>query len=291
MRAALRADGPLPADATEAAIVGDIGTHTDWTRALAGVDCVVHCAARAHRLGDREEAPYLEVNAFGTERLVRASVRAAVRRFVLLSSIKVNGEGERGSAPLRGDDAPAPEGAYARSKWLAEQAMLEAGAQSTLETVIVRAPLIYGPQVRGNFLRLLHLVDRELPLPFGCIRNRRSLVSVWNLCDLIVRSLGDGVPRNRTYLVCDGEDLSTPELVRRLGALLERRVRLLSVPVGLLRAGGALAGRRAEVERLCDSLRVDAKPARRELAWQPPVSVDEGLRRTAFWYRAASGPA
>jgi UDP-glucose 4-epimerase len=156
-----------------------------------------------------------------------------------------------------------------------------------METVVVRSPLVYGPNVRANFLRLMRWVDKERPLPLGAVENSRSLVSIWNLCDLLLHVSKHSAAPGRTWMVSDGEDLSTPELIRRIGAAMDRRVRLLPVPPGLLRLAGGLLGRRAEIARLCGSLAVDITQTRRELEWSPPITVDEAIARTVEWYSSS----
>jgi UDP-4-keto-D-QuiNAc 4-reductase len=285
VRGAVRTDPPLFDKAVEKALVGEIGALTEWGRALDGVECVVHCAARAHISGDQqgERHLYMEANAIGTERLAKACLAAGVRRFVFLSSIKVNGEGTA-ERPFSSLDRPNPKDPYAQSKWEGETRLKSVAAASAMEIAIVRSPLVYGPRVRANFLRLLRWVDGRVPLPFGAVKNSRSLVSVWNLCNLIERLLRDSISNQGVFMVSDGADLSTPELIRKMGAALGRPARLLPVPVTVLRALGALSGRRAEVERLCGSLIVDISSTCSELGWKPPVTVDDGLARTAAWY-------
>jgi nucleoside-diphosphate-sugar epimerase len=288
VRAALRNDRAVSACIAEKAVVGDIGATTDWRVALDGVDAVLHIAARVHVLNDAGASVQLydETNARGTERLAQASAQAGIRRFVFLSSVKVNGEETTGQA-YSAHDEPQPQDAYGRSKWLAEKHVTEVAAGTGMEAVIVRSPLVYGPGVRANFLRLLRWVDKEWPLPLGAIKNGRSLVSVWNLCDLLVLLLEHPLAPGRTWMVSDGEDVSTPELIQRLGSAMSRGVRLLRVPVGLLRLLGRLTGREAEVARLCGSLLVNIDHTRRELQWVPPVKLDEGLARTVAAYLAA----
>ena len=286
VRAALRAVRPLPTCIAESVLTGSVGAATDWGPALQGVDLVVHAAALTHVLrqtrSDREG--FGEVNARGTGRLARAAAAAGVRRFVYLSSIKVNGE-ENAQRPYRPDDLPNPQDEYARSKLEGERLLLQAAAESGMEAVLLRPPLVYGPWVRANFLRLMCSVDRGWPLPFGAIHNRRSLVNVWNLSDLIVTLLAHPGAVAGVWLVSDGEDLSTPDLVRKLARALQRPARLLPVPPTLLQLCGALAGRSAELARLCGSLMV-CTAAARALPWSAPVAMDEALARTAAWYRA-----
>lgn len=288
VRAAVRAAAtPVPAPAQKQ-VVGELGTSAAWAQALSGCDAVVHLAARVHVMrahGAASDAEFARINAAATMQLATQALAAGVRQFVFLSSVKVNGERTGRGEAFRGQDPPAPLDAYARSKLKAEQGLHELARHSGLEVSVVRAPLVYGPGVRANFLRLLRWVERERLLPFGAVRNRRSLVSVWNLCSLLVRLLQQ--PRAGTagaWMVSDGEDLSTPELVRRLAGAMQRRARLFSVPERLLRLGGALSGHTAEVARLCDSLVLDCADTRARLNWSAPLSVDEGLRRTAQWY-------
>jgi nucleoside-diphosphate-sugar epimerase len=284
VRAAVRGDRPMPACVTDIRVVGDLGSTTDWAEALDGVDAVVHLAARVHVMHDVPSSRnlYLETNVHATERLAAESARAGVRHFVYLSSVKVNGE-ETPVTPYRADDEPRPSDDYANSKWQAEQALRAMPPGPTCFSV-VRPTLVYGPGVRANFLRLMQWVDRKVPLPLGAVRNRRSLVNVWNLCDLIRVLLEREHAPLRTWMVSDGEDLSTPELIRRMALAMNRPLRLPAIPVAALRVLGGMLGKQAEVHRLCSSLAVDISAARTELRWVPPVSVDEGLRRTAQWY-------
>ena len=284
VRAALRPGRPIPAGTAEVALIDELSAHTAWGEALAGVDTVIHAAARAHRLDDPETKAYSAVNAEATRALAGEAVRAGVRRFIYLSSVKVNGEGR--AERYRPDDEPQPADAYAQSKWLGERYLRDCAARSALEVVIVRPPLVYGPQVRGNFLRLLHWVESERPLPLGSIHNARSLVSVWNLCDLLRVLVAHPHAANRTFMVADGEDLSTAELVRRLAAAMGRRARLPAVPAAILRLAAAVSGRGAEFARLCGSLTVDAAATRAALGWAPPLSVTEGIGRTVSWFLA-----
>jgi nucleoside-diphosphate-sugar epimerase len=286
VRAALRTERPLPDVITESVVVGNIGGGTNWHAALRGVDAVMHLAALAHVMNDagRNGEAYLETNERGTRRLAEAAGRAGVRRFIFLSSVKVNGESSERA--FRADDAPQPQDDYGRSKWLGEQSLTRVGAATGMEWVVVRSPLVYGPRVQANFLRLMHWVDLEIPLPFGAVRNARSLVNVWNLSSFLTHVLASPAARCGTWMVSDGEDLSTPELVRRLALAMRRRPRLLSVPVGLLRVAGVLARKAAEIDRLCGSLTVDIESSRRDMGWSPVMPVDEALARTVRWYRS-----
>jgi nucleoside-diphosphate-sugar epimerase len=285
VRAALRSDRDVPASIAEKAIVGDIDSRTDWRTALAGVRYVIHSAARVHVMHDSPENAelYLETNARGTAQLATAAASAGVERLLYLSTIKVNGEETTGRS-YTAVDTPKPLDAYGLSKWQAEQALHEVAAAGKLHCAIVRPPLVYGPGVRANFLRLLRWVDKQVPLPLGAVRNQRSLVSVWNLCDLLVRLLQAPLPASSTWLVSDGEDLSTTELIQRMARAMNKRARLPAVPVTLLSLAGSMLGKGAEVRRLCGSLTVDIAATRRELDWSPVLSMDEGLARTVQWY-------
>jgi UDP-glucose 4-epimerase len=287
VRAAIRSERSLPNPAAERAVIGEIGAATDWAAALQGIDAVIHTAARVHRVDDSraESEAYIETNARGTQHLAEAAVRAGVRRLIYLSSVKVNGEETHGRA-FSAADVPQPQDPYAAAKWRGEQYLQQISAATALQAVIVRSPLVYGPRVRANFLRMLRWVDRGWPLPLGAVDNQRSLVSLWNLCDLIVRLLDHPGAAGRTWMVSDGRDLSTRQLIRSIAEAMRRRLRLVPVPAGLLYLGGALLGRRGEVSRLCGSLTVDIGPTRSELGWVPPLSVEEAIARTVHWYLA-----
>jgi nucleoside-diphosphate-sugar epimerase len=274
-------------DSVRAATRGDVGEingKTDWTAALQDIDYVVHLAARVHVLHDPDSPLYAETNAEGTRRLAEAAALAGVRRLVYVSSIKVNGEETTGRAYMASDE-PHPIDAYGSSKLFGEQYLYRVAAQSSLQVAIVRPPVVYGPGVRANFLRLLRLVDQGWPLPLGSVHNRRSLVNVWNLCDVLMCLLTHPAAAGRTWLVSDCEDLSTAELIRRMATAMQRPARLVPVPAGLLSFMARLTGRQAELARLCGSLVVDSSPLRDELGWTPPVGVDAALSRTVAWYR------
>jgi len=277
----------------------DISPHTKWNEPLTNVDIVVHLAARVHVIHDNTSAPlaaFREVNTFGTAHLAHEAANAGVRRFVYLSSIKVNGEKtvleSDNSGPREKNrkksfsetDIPNPQNPYAVSKWEAEQLLHDIAAETGMEVVIIRPPLVYGPGVKANFLRLLQFVKKGLPLPFAGIRNKRSLVSLDNLVDFIMCCLKHPAAAGETFLVSDGEDLSTPELIKRIAFHMGRSARLFPVPKKLLQLGGKLTGKTAEVDRLCGSLQVDISKAKRVLGWIPPFSVDEGLAKTVEWF-------
>lgn len=267
-------------------VVGRIGPGTDWSAALEGIACVVHLAARTHVMHESAADPlaaYREINVEGTRRLAEAAAAAGVRRFVFLSSVKVNGE-RTGAQPFGEADAPSPEDAYGITKLEAERVLARISRQSGMAVTVLRPPLVYGPGVKGNFLSLMRAVRKGVPLPLGSLDNRRSLVYVGNLASAIVRCVESERAAGQMFLVSDGEDLSTPELIRRVATALGVRPRLLPCPPALLLLAGRLSGRRAQVARLTDSLQVDSGKIRRELDWAPPVSVDLGLTETAHWF-------
>jgi nucleoside-diphosphate-sugar epimerase len=265
--------------------VGDIGPHTNWDAALEGVDVVVHLAGRAHILREHARDPraeFMRVNAEGTAALAKAAARCGVGRIVYMSSIGVLGN-RTGAVPFNSQSPPQPHSTYAESK-LAGESAARAEARAGLQVAVVRPPLVYGSFVRANFLRLMNWVAGGRPLPLGAVRNLRSLVSVWNLCDLLTVLLRHPAAAREAWLVSDGEDLSTPELIRRIGAHLKRRVYLPHVPVAALRAAARLAGKGAQFEQLCGSLILDSTATLAALGWTPAISVDEGLERTTQWY-------
>jgi len=266
--------------------VGEIGPDTDWTSVLEGAAAVVHLAAHVHVMGAsgrRALDAYREINSDGTERLARCAAAAGVKRFVFLSSIKVNGEATL-DQPFIEADRPAPLDAYGISKWEAEQALARVGHESGMEVVILRPPLVYGPGVKANFLSLLNVIARGWPLPFEAVRNQRSLIYVGNLVSAIVRCLEHPAAAGRTFLVADGEPVSTCQLTREIARALQRPARLFAMPSGLLRLAGRLTGRRDAVERLLGSLVIDFSLIRHELGWTPPFSLEDGLKATAAWF-------
>jgi len=281
----------MAASGPDTVAVGDIGPATDWSAALGGVDCVVHLAARAHVMRDTAAAPlaeYRRINVDATIMLARAAAAARVRRFVFLSSVKVNGE-RTADRPFTEDDTPRPEDAYGISKWEAEQALSKVAGETGLEVAVLRAPLVYGPGVKGNFFSLLRAVARGIPLPLASIDNRRSLIYVGNLSDAVMRCIDHPAAAGKTFLVADGADVSTPQLIHAMAAALGAPARLLPFPPALLRGGAALFGKMATVSRLTDSLQVDIGRLRRELGWRPECALAQGLAETARWYHARVG--
>jgi nucleoside-diphosphate-sugar epimerase len=270
-------------------VVGDIGTATDWSAALEGIEVVLHLAGRAHVL---REAPtralgmYRAVNVDGTIRLANRAAEAGVRRLVFVSSIKVQGEATPLMRPFCEDDPPAPQDAYGQSKWEAEQALWQLASSTGLEVVMLRPPLIYGAGVKANFLRLLQAVERGVPLPLASVTNRRSLLFVGNMVSALEAAMQHPQAAGQCFLLSDGSDISTPDLVRRLAHLMHRPARLLPCPASLLFMAGRIAGRAATVERLSGSLVVDSSRIRQRLGWHPPATLDQGLAETVRWFRS-----
>lgn len=276
---------PSSADSVHFERVEHIGPATDWGGILESVDCVIHLAARVHVMDDRAEDPlssFREVNVEGTRRLAEAAAEAGVRRFVFLSSIKVNGEVSNGT-PVRSSDPAAPLDPYGVSKWEAEQVLHRVAEESGLELVVLRPPLVYGPGVKGNLQRLLRWIDRGVPLPFARVRNRRSLIALGNLVSAILLCLNHPDAAGKTYLISDGEDLSTADLIRHFAAGMGRNARLLPVPLWLLHS--LLWPKPALRQRLLGDLQVDSSPICRELGWRPPFSPEDELRATGAWFR------
>jgi nucleoside-diphosphate-sugar epimerase len=262
--------------------VGSIGRDTDWTSVLRKGSTVVHLAARAHiRTDDGEggESLFRAVNVEGTGRLASEAARAGIKRLVFVSSIGVLGANTNGRCAFTAGDSPAPVEAYGRSKLEAEHVLREVEARTGLEVTIIRPPLVYGPNAPGNFGRLLELVRRGMPLPLGALQNRRSLVALDNLVDLISVCVTHPAAAGGTFLVADGAAVSTPELIRGIAGAMGRRARLVPVPVGVLRLAGRALGKSAEVERLVGSLEVDITHTCDTLGWAPPIDIREGLRR------------
>ena len=268
-----------------AVVAADLAQPCDWSGAFAAVSTVVHCAARVHIMNDQSADPLAEfrcINVDATLNLARRAAENGVSRFVYLSSIKVNGEQTSIGVPFTADQQPNPGDPYGVSKREAEDGLRALAKETGMEVVIIRPPLVYGPGVKANFLAMMRWLSRGVPLPFGSVtENRRSLVALDNLIDLIVTCIDHPAAANQTFLVSDGEDLSTAELLRRMGQALGTPARQIPVPVVLLNLGATLLGRPGVAQRLCGSLQVDITKTREMLGWAPPVSVDEGLRRTA----------
>lgn len=274
------------------AAFGSIGPDTDWRAALEGAGAVIHLAARVHVMHDNANDPlalFRTVNRDASANLARQAAQAGVKRFIYLSSIKVNGE-STSTQPFRPSDPPQPQDPYAISKWEAEQELQRIGTATGLEIVVLRPPLVYGPGVKANFLRLLKLVERGIPLPLGAVNNRRSLLYLGNLADAIRVCLEHPSAAGKILLPSDGTALSSAALVRAIAAAMGKTPRLLPIPPALLKLAGLLTGKSAEVARLLDSLEVEDSALRTKLGWQPPYTLEQGLTATAAWYRGAGEP-
>ena len=279
----VNADSAVDASAQEIChVTGEIGAVADYAPALVDVDVVIHCAAQAHVMNDSANNGidiYRDINVDGTLHLARQAITAGVKRFIFISSIKVNGESTSDSQPFTHDCAAAPEDAYGRSKQAAEDGLRTLVANSSMELVIIRPPLVYGPGVKGNFSSLLAIAKKNLPLPLGAIHNQRSMVALDNLVDLIIICIRHPQAVNQTFLVSDGNDISTSQLLVMMTQAAGKSPRLLSVPMSWLRLLGRVTGKRAVIERLCGNLLVDISYTKEILGWQPPISVEEGIRR------------
>ncbi len=281
---AVRDTSRLAAGPAEVVQVPDLTANTDWSVALADVEVVVHTAARVHVMNEQSADPLAEfrrVNVEGTLALARQAADAGVRRFVFLSSIKVNGEATEPGMPFTADQQPAPIDPYGISKLEAEQGLQKLAADTSMEVVIIRPVLVYGPGVKGNFRSMLSWLSRGIPLPLGALHNRRSLVALDNLVDLIVTCTAHPDAANQVFLVSDDEDMSTTELLKRMAHAMDARTWLIPVPASWIKTGSALLGRSDIAQRLCESLQVDIGKTKQRLQWQPPVSVDVALRNTA----------
>jgi nucleoside-diphosphate-sugar epimerase len=270
-------------------VVGDIDPNISWGDSLSLCEAVIHLAARVHMLGDKSSDPLEEfrrVNVAGTANLARQAAAAGVCRFVFLSSIKVNGESTEAGEAFTADDTPSPKDPYGVSKHEAEEVLHQIADDTGMEVVIIRPPLVYGPGVKANFESMMRWLARGVPLPLAAVtHNRRSLVALDNLVDLIVTCLNHPAAANQTFLVSDGEDLSTAELLKRIGAAMGQPARLFYLPPTLLKLGASMLRSPGIYQRLCGSLQLDIAKTRQLLGWTPPVSVDEGLRRASQGFR------
>jgi len=283
----LGTESPLSlVEGVEPVVIKPLGPDTVWEVPLSAVNTVIHLAARVHVMDDLAADPLVEfrkVNVEGTAQLAREAVKAGVKRLVFVSSIKVNGE--EATVPYTPDSNPHPSDPYGVSKWEAEQALRKIEAETGLEVVVVRPTLVYGPGVKANFLNMMKIVERRIPLPFASITNQRSLLYVGNLVDALVTCAHHHNAVGQTYLVSDGEDVSTPELLRRTAKALGAPALLFPFPTSLMRLAGRMSGKTESFNRLLGSLAVDNSKIRRELGWNPPFKMEEGLRETARWFK------
>lgn len=286
--------GTLLASETPSALIDEVepvtvellGADTPWGNALAGVDTIIHLAARVHIMDDPSADPLTEfrkVNVEGTAQLAREAAKAGVKRLVFISSIKVNGE--ESVTPYTSDLLPNPTDPYGISKWEAEQSLRKIEAETGLEVVVVRPTLVYGPGVKANFLKMMNVASKGIPLPLASITNKRSLIYVGNLVDALAVCAEHPAVAGKTYLVSDGEDVSTPELIRRTARALGASARLFPFPPSIMHLAGKLTGKTGAVNRLTGSLTVDSSKIRRELGWKPPFTLEEGLLETARWFK------
>jgi len=287
IKCATRSIVKLPSN-IEAMVVGIIDGGTEWSDSLLGVDVVIHLAARVHVMNEAAADPLAEfsrINLHGTANLARQAAHAGVKRFVYVSSIGVNGNRTDGMQAFSERDTPHPHNAYALSKWLAEQALWEIALETGLEIVIMRPPLIYGPAVKGNFLKLLAAIDKGFPLPLRGAVSKRSLVYLGNLVDALITCATHPAAAGQTYLICDGEDISSAALTGKIARELGRNNHSFYLPLFLLRVAAIMLKRSSQIDQLFGSLRINDEKIRRELFWTPPFTIDQGLHETIDWYR------
>lgn len=270
--------------------VGEINSSTDWFYALKGINCVIHCAAKVHMINEKGQHDYHSINLEGTKNLAEHAARAGVKRLVFLSTIKVNGENttqinnsksqkNKFKDIFRHNDLPDPKGAYAISKFEAEKVLNEVSLKTGLEVTIVRIPLVYGYGVKGNLAQLIKLVKLGIPLPLGMVNNQRSMIGIDNLVDLLICCADHPKAAGKTFLVSDGQDLSTPELIKFIALSMGRKTNLFPIPLFLLKFLGLIFRKQKEINRLVGSLRIDSSYTKEMLNWSPPVSVEKGIRR------------
>ena len=261
---------------------GEINHKTDWFDALTGVDCIVHCAGRAHMTEELKKDSidiYRNVNVKGTINLAQQAATCGVKRFIFLSSIKVNGEKTFSSTSYKFDDSPNPEDVYGISKWEAEKGLWEVSKTTGLEVIIIRPTLVYGYGVKGNLARLIKLIRSGIPLPLGLVQNQRSMIGMDNLINLLIRCIDHPKASGKTFLASDGEDLSTPELIKFIASSMGKKANLFPLPIFMLKFLGSIFGKSEEINRLVGSLKIDDSYTKEILDWTPSVSVEEGIRR------------
>lgn len=270
-----------------AVIVAEINSQTNWFGAFDGVDCVVHCAARVHQMNesatDALEA-YREVNTLGTLNLARQAAQAGVKRFIFISSIKVNGEFSPSGHPFQPDLVHVPDDPYGLSKYEAEVQLRELAKETGIEVVIIRPPLVYGPGVKANFLSMMHWIKKGIPLPLGAIHNSRSLVYIDNLVDLILTCCKHPKAAGETFLASDDKDVSTTQLLKAVALSMNKRARLIPIPMSIIEFAAQVIGKPQISQRLCGSLQVDISHTRKILDWEPPVTFEQGMNRTVQAY-------
>ena len=288
VRAALRGAPNFQIPGCEIATIAGIDSETDWSAALQNIDTVVHLASRVHVMQDHAANPleaFRKVNVAGTEHLAHAAAAHGVKRLVYVSSIKVNGESTPADRHFSETDKPSPQDPYGLSKFEAEQALHRVSEETGIEIVILRPPLVYGAGVKGNFSQMLRVLKKGFPLPLASVHNRRNLVYVGNLVDALLVCTTHPAAVGQTYLVGDGENISTSQLLNELGRAMGHSAHLISCPIGLLNLAGRITGKSAQIDRLLGSLQIDSGKIRRELNWIPPYTLKQGLQATAEWYR------
>lgn len=267
--------------------INQIDKNSNWSEALNNVNCVIHCAGIAvenNKLNANDLNYYNRINVEGTSNLAYQAAVKGVRRFIFLSSIKVNGERTNVSSNFKNTDVPKPEDIYAISKWRAEQSLHEISKQTGLEIVIIRAPMVYGEGVKGNFLRLLNLIYQGVPLPFGSVNNLRSFISLENLVDLIICCINHPKATGQTFLVSDGEDISTPNLIKKIAMTMKKKAVLIPVPISIIKLIGKIIRKKKKIDSLINSLQIDIFFTKETLQWEPQINLDKGLNKTAEWY-------
>lgn len=286
------ANHPFGGQAAKAGIelvaTGDLREFRLWRDLFDGMNVVIHLAAKVHDMSKDQQlklAEYRAINAGLTEEVARQAVKAGVKKMVFVSTIKVNGECTSEGSAFKETDVPDPQDAYALSKFEAEEILRKIGQETGLETVILRLPLVYGPGVKANFLRLIKLVDKEIPIPLKKLENKRSLLYLGNLIDALRHCISDEKAANQTFLVSDGNDPSTPELITIIAAALSKRARLVAVPLSILNGLSRIAGLAQEMDRLTGSLTVDISKIKSTLGWKPPFSVEYAINETVNWYQ------
>ena len=286
--AAVRKLSPFLPDAVKQIEIGDISSLPENISTLHDMDVVIHIAARAHIMDETESNPLSEfrkVNTTATLNLARQAAEAGVKRFIFISSIKVNGEITESGIPFTAKSTHVPTNPYGLSKFEAEHGLMSLAQNTGMEVVIIRPPLVYGPGVKANFLNMIKWVDKAIPLPLGSVHNKRSLVALDNLVSFICHCINHSKAGNEIFLISDGEDISTTQLLQKVAKALEKKIILLPIPVSLMRFTAKLIGKQAVASRLFDSLQVDSSKARNLLGWQPVINMDEQLNILAKFYK------
>ena len=263
--------------------IGDINSKTNWKNTLEKVDCIIHCAGRTHKMSKNKDLDnFYLANSEGTKHLAEQAIEAGVKRLVFLSSVKVNGESTdkiNSKEIFTNNDSPRPQDAYSISKFQAEKALWKIASRTGLEVVVVRLPLVYGEDVKGNLAQLIKIIKLGIPLPLRMVKNQRSMIGIDNLVDLLICCINHPGANGKCFLASDGKDLSTVHLIKLIASSVEQRVCLFPVPLFVLKFSGFIFGKQKEINRLVGSLRVDNSYTREMLNWSPPVSVEEGIRR------------